>query len=30
MHQHFGEGGYEEMEAAIRTLLARPGDKAGG
>lgn len=30
MHQHFGEGGYEEMEAAIKTLLARPGGQAGG
>lgn len=29
MHQHFGEGGYEEMEAAIRTLLERDGDKSG-
>lgn len=29
-HQHFGEGGYEEMEAAIRTLLQRSGNKPGG
>ena len=27
MHQHFGEGGYEEMEAAIRALLERGMEK---
>lgn len=29
-HQHFGEGGYEEMEAAIRALLQQNGVKSGG